>query len=132
MFYYKLSTTKTIHKSKVFSFFDKIICNRKTYNNKEVYNCQDGSILILHESNAEKMVFVEFYNKLTPISHEKKLSLGSLNLFSKFCLKNNSKIKILRNKLIVSPSGGALFSDLYGSEAFRRGMHMTLHPNDKK
>lgn len=127
---YRLSTVKPIERSLIFDFFSKYIEKDAVYKEKEAYTCREGSIIILHESGVDDSLYVEFHCNLVVDPEERSLSFHGLSWFAKFCKKHCSDIKILRNNSIIPPSGGALFSDLKWSQAFRRAIYCRDHPKD--
>ncbi len=132
MFYYKLSTSKSIKKDEVLTFFNGYIIDEQCHKNKEAYVCSDGSMIIFHNSEQKEFVYVEFHCKLTPIPNRRVVSCKGLRWFCTFCSENNSQIKILRNNTVIPPSSGALFSDLKRSKSFKDALHLATHPEQTK
>lgn len=132
MFYYKLAINQALLKNQVLLFFDKFILRQEPYKKKKVYRLRDNSLLILHNSDNEEKVYVEFHCKLSPIKKEKAIRFLGLSWFEKFCLENNLEVKILEYNFAITPSKGTLLSYLFHSKVFGKARHMASHPKDKQ
>nr|HED37547.1 hypothetical protein [Ignavibacteria bacterium] len=98
MYYYKLSTITSIKRAQINEYFDKYIVDSTTHKNNEAYICNEGSIIIFHESGEDDLYYLEYHCKLTPKPKDKSISFIGLSWFIEFCNQNNTDIKILRNK----------------------------------
>jgi hypothetical protein len=129
---YKLSSTKSVDKNFVLTFFKNLIVKSISYKNKEAYILDDGSVLIFHQDNVENFIFIEFHCNVYSLPEGKGVSFPGITLFIEFCKEINSEIKTLRNKQISPASEGAIMSDFKWSESFKKALHLGNHPKDIK
>jgi hypothetical protein len=129
---YKLSTTKSVDKDYVLTFFKNFIVKSISYKKKESYILDDGSILIFNQDNVENFIFIEFHCNVSSLPDGKGVSFLGITLFIGFCNEINSKIKTLRNKQINPASEGAIMSDFKWSDSFKKALHSGNHPKDIK
>ncbi len=120
---YKLVALKPIERTLVMNFWDSFI--RQIPTEANLYECNDGSNIVLHNSNDEDLVFVEFQCQLSVT--ERSVSFGLAEQFLKFCRTYESSIRVLRNKSEIPASFGAMFSDMKNSLAFRKASHLAEH-----
>jgi hypothetical protein len=130
MHYYKLSTTKPIEIAKTEEYFSSLFKSKDANSKIKGITLIDGSMLFLHPAIEEGKAYVEFHCLLNVLPEEKSLSFEGLSWFGEFCTINNSTIKVLRNNNIIPPSGGAIFSDLRSSKAFKQASHAASFPKD--
>ena len=117
----------SLEKLLVLGFWDSFVVKPRT-TETNFFECDDGSRIVLHNSQIEDFVFVEFQCQLTVVG--KSISFGLLGEFLKFCQTYKTNIRVLRNNSEISSSFGAVFSDLKNSLPFKKASHLAENPND--
>ena len=120
---YKLCTANSVSKADAKLYFSNFIAEETLYKNKEAYECIEGSLLIFHPSGIENFIFLEIHCKIIAKPGTGSVSCKSVMKFMKFCVRQQTDIKIPRNKCIMPASEGALMSDLWNSQAFKKARH---------
>ncbi|GAA4272518.1 hypothetical protein U6A24_09780 [Aquimarina gracilis] len=127
---HKLGTTIAIDKREVLDYFSVYINNQMEDSKNESYLCKDYSFLILQQSAIKGKVFVKFHLNFLIDASQKTMSFEGKNWFIRFCKTYNSEIQNLRTGVVMPASDGAIMSDIFTSEAFRRAKHRSQHPKD--
>lgn len=120
---YKLCTANSVSKDDVLTFFADFISEKTLYKNKEAYRCIEDSLLVLHPSGVENLIFFEMHCSIIGKPRTGKVNFKSAIKFMKFCEMQKTHMKIPKNKSILPASEGALLSDIFNSQSFKKAMH---------
>ena len=120
---YKLCTANSVEKEDALRYFIDFICEESLYKDKPAYRCVENSLLIFHSSGIENLIFLEIHCSIIGQPGTGTVSFESAMKFMKFCVSQKTDIKIPRNKCILPASEGALMSDLFNSQSFKKAMY---------
>ena len=120
---YKLCTANSVSTTDALIYFTDFICEEIVYKNKPAYQCIEDSLLIFHPSSTNNLIFLEIHCSIVSKPGTGTVNFKSAMKFMKFCVWQNTDIKIPRNKSILPASEGALMSDLLNSQSFKKAMH---------
>lgn len=120
---YKLCTANSVNKFEALTYFTGFIYEETLYKNKPAYRCTENSLLILHPSGIENLIFLEMHCSIIGKPGTGRVDFKSAMKFMKFCVCQKTEMKIPRNKSILPASQGALMSDLFNSKSFKKAMH---------
>lgn len=129
---YKIGTTIPIKSEIILSFFAKHTVDER-FNNLTEFQLKDGSKIQLKRSLDDDKYFVNIYLKFNIIQNlgQKTNSLSfPLQLILNFFTECNSQIKNLRTNVIMPISEGALLSDIFSTNQFRKAMQLASNPKD--
>ncbi|AFY57709.1 hypothetical protein Riv7116_5327 [Rivularia sp. PCC 7116] len=120
---YKLCTANSVSKTDALTYFIDFICEETLYKNKPAYRCVEDSLLIFHPSGIENLIFLEIHCRIIGKPGTGRVNFKSAIKFMKFCVWQKTDMKIPRDKSIIPASEGALMSDLFNSQSFKKAMH---------
>lgn len=129
---YKIGTSIAVDKQRVLDYFHDYIDHKNEKEAHETYICKDDSLLVLQKSDQTGRVFVKFHCNIQVNARDKSVGFTGKSWFLMFCEEIGCEIQNLNTKVIMPASDGAIMSDLFSSEAFRKVSHAADHPKDIK